>query len=401
MRSRESTAMADFDAYLDGVNAGQPNAAIRALAPGDLGDVDSALRELDDTPFPEAIFVDCLEESLRRSAALSAPSEAMIPGLGAVSNGPVRSQVVAPRPEHRSPGWPWAREQLATAALLVLTLIGSYLAFGGFRPEPARQQAPSISSPEPQRTLLLEVPLSRDAIPDPFDLVVTLFRIEPEREAIITADRWVESPGTSVVYVLSGQLSLRVEAPYRVVRADAVFEEVEAGTEVVLGIGDAAMFSFESARTYANPGTERVEFLHGDVKGSDWWPPGWPAGLRDLSYGGLTSLPASTIPATLPGPLVLRLESLVVASPELFPPSSAQGPDGLQASLLERAAPGDPTIDGQADTAYVLTLAPEFSSLGGPGLKSTSPNVAQIAADVAALRPNSAIAAEVETAIAG
>jgi hypothetical protein len=215
---------------------------------------------------------------------------------------------------------------------------------------------------ERERALLVEMPLSRDAIPDSFDLTVLRFRLERDREVIVTADDWLGSPGTSVAYVLGGQLTLRVEAPFRIMRGDrSTPEEVAAGTEVILGSGDTTMFPSESARTYANSGPESVELLQGSLIASRRSRADSPPRLHDvgrlLASGGLTSLPVSAIPATLPGPLMLRLERLDVASPELFPPSSTQGRDGVQATLLEPAPPGAPSLDGQP-------LAPALSSLG-------------------------------------
>jgi hypothetical protein len=137
------------------------------------------------------------------------------------------------------------------------------------------------------------------------------------------------------------------------------------------------MLPSESARTYANRGPQPLELLQGNVVASRLRQAGSPPGLhvvgRDLASGGLSSLPASVIPATLPGPLVLRLERLDVDSPELFPPSSAQGRNGVQATLLEPAAPGAPGLDGQPQTAYILTLAPALSSPGAPGLDQAAP----------------------------
>jgi hypothetical protein len=384
MQSGESTAIAGLDAYLDAVSAGGPDAAILALVESDLAAADNGLRALDDTPHPDAAFIDRLEASLLRAAPPSLPSEAAVPRFTGVSNHPTRTQVLAPAPRRRLPGWPWAREQLATAALLVLTLVGSYLAFGAVRLDPERQQAPSIPLRDNERDILVEMPLSRDAIPDPFDLKVVRFRLEPDREAIVTADDWLGSPGTSVAYVLAGQLTLRAEAPFRIIRADAApqevpaeTQEVSAETEVMLEIGDAAMFAFETTHTYANRGPEPVDFLQGNLIASRPRSAGSPPGLydpgQDLASGGLTSLPASAIPATLPGPLVLRLERLDVESPEFFPPSSAQGRDGVQATLLEPAPPGAPSLDGQPQTAYILSLAPALSSPGAPGLNRAAP----------------------------
>jgi hypothetical protein len=377
MQSGESTVIAGLDAYLDAVSAGGPDAAILALVESDLAAADSGLRALDDTPHPDAAFIDRLEASLLRAAPPSPPSEAAVPRFTGVSNHPTRTQVLAPAPRRRLPGWPWAREQLATAALLVLTLIGSYLAFSAVRLDSERQPAPSIPSRDNDREILVEMPLSRDAIPDPFDLQVVRFRLEPDREAIVTADDWLGAPGTSVAYVLAGQLTLHVETPSRIMRADAAPQEVPAETEVVLEIGDAAMVAFETTHTYANRGPEPVDFLQGNLIASRSKSAGPPPGLygpgQDLASGGLTALPAAAIPATLPGPLVLRLERLNVESPELFPPSSAQGRDGVQATLLEPAPPGAPSLDGQPRTAYILSLAPALSSPGAPGLNRAAP----------------------------
>jgi hypothetical protein len=379
MRSGESTAIAGLDAYLDGVSAGRLDAAILALVESDLVEADTGLRAMDDTPHPGAAFVDRLEESLLRTASLSAPAEPVVPRVTDVSDRPTRTQVLAHAPRGRLPGWPWAPGELATAALLVLTLVGSYLAFGAARPDQERQQAPSVPAPESGRVLLAEMPLSRDAIPDPFDLEVMRFRIEPDREAIITADRWAELPGASIAYVLAGQLTLRVEAPFRVTRADTPApEEIAAGTEVVLGIGDTAMFPFEAARTYANPGPEPVELLQGNVMASGGWLHDLPSGFYTLAGGDLSSLPASVIPAALPGPLVLRLERVAVESPELFPPSSVQGADGVQASLLEPSASGARTPDRQGEMAYVLTLAPAFASLDAQDIRNANDDVARV-----------------------
>ena len=107
----------------------------------------------------------------------------------------------------------------------------------------------------------------------PADLLLARFTIEPGAGFPIEAG----DPSVGLAYVESGALTVRVEAPLRVVRAATIAafatpgaaeegaipepEEVAAGTEVTLEAGDSVVIPANVAGEVRNDGRERAVAL--------------------------------------------------------------------------------------------------------------------------------------------
>ena len=278
----------------------------------------------------------------------------------------------------------WVRTQLATAALLLLTLVAGYVAFGPHRPVgdadrpaalPAVVATPTAPAPGGATAdeALLAVELPAEALPRGAQVSAGLSFVElpPGHEAAWTASAAAPYPGLRVEYLVEGNYALRPETAVRVVRADGIDEAVPGGAEVLLTPGDAFVSRADAAFQETNPGAVPAKLLSWVLlDGAQRAAPG--PGIRmesPLAVHERTAVPA--------GPAALRLREV-----DLAPDATLPAPAGaLQIAATERGAPsvglgsdGAVTNPGrEAATVYVLTLEPAGGAVASPGAGSPAP----------------------------
>jgi hypothetical protein len=270
---------------------------------------------------------------------------------------------------------------LATAALVLLTLGASYVAFqrshtNGESGQPASIPAlvastpPSASHPAQE---LLDLPIPNEMIPrgDAIGSGLGHETIPPG-----TTATW-DLPALHVEYVISGTVTVRSTRPSQVVRAGGGGEpeSVQSGTEITLEPGDAMMAPRETTSDYTNPGPAPAEILTWSMhEGASFTispPPGeWVS--HDVDVSAQPPFPA--------GAGRLRLRRIELApKEELAPP-----PGTLQfAVTLPENAAGTPTpgsiehrisrsgaairnFGSQPTTVYVVTLEPAAAGTATP-----------------------------------
>jgi hypothetical protein len=262
---------------------------------------------------------------------------------------------------------------LATAALVLLTLGASYVAFQQSHTNTESGQPASIpaivapATPSPSRPVeeLLDLPIPDEMIPrvDTLGSGLGHETIPPG-----TTATW-DLPVLHVEYVISGTFTVRSTGPMQIVRAGGggAPESVRSGTEITLEPGDAMIAPRETTSDYTNPGPAPAELLtwsmHEDVSGTTGIPPDeWVS--HDVDVSAQPPLP--------PGPGRLRLRRIELApKEELAPP-----PGTLQFGVtLPDNAAGTPTagsierrvsrtgatirnFGSEPTTVYVFTLEP-------------------------------------------
>ena len=247
----------------------------------------------------------------------------------------------------------WVFTQLATAALLLLTLAAGFAAIRQGPPEapdegrwvPAFVRALDVASGGIVDTPLIEVTFSPDQLPSgEKDAIYYRLTIPPAaslpylggpfcgcRHSIITA-------GVGAEVVQTGAYTLRLEAPLRVRRAGSsgASEEVPAGTEVTLTEGDAVIYpDYAAPGDIRNTGDEPVTLIGVAIiatEESGTRLPTLPAGVTATE---LTQTSAADWDAFAPGPLNVALHRVIL------PPETTIGPYalvGLQAMRIESGA---------------------------------------------------------------
>jgi hypothetical protein len=247
----------------------------------------------------------------------------------------------------------WLLTQLATAALLLLTLVAGFAAIRQRVPEapdegrwvPALVGALETAPGGIVDTPLIEASFSPEELPG------------GEKEA--TYYRLVFSPGASLPYlgsvfcgcrsetitagvgvevVQTGVYTLRLEAPLRVQRAGSSHpsEEIPAGREVTLAAGDAVIYpDYAAPGDIRNAGNEPVTIIGVSITATE----GSGTRLRQLPPEVRASLLTHSVArdweAFAPGPLNVALRQVTL------PPESSIGPYapvGLQAMWIESGA---------------------------------------------------------------
>ena len=244
-----------IDRFWDRFAQGHPE-IIEDLDPVDVATI-RYLHDVDDRPGPTQAFRHQLREDLLQAEATFSSRR--------LRSHP-RSDDRAIQTRRRVPQTPLtgrhgAVAQLATAALLLLTLVGSFLAFGpgGSWQRDLPAFLPAISGPPvtPQ-TVVTETLLDATtyAIPDGQGIVVLKrLTLQPSPEPLVVA------PLTGPVFVLveSGELTATVAGTERLLAAGEIFSPAEPEQEVVLratGVEDAVAFL-----VYLHSGSEpRVPF---------------------------------------------------------------------------------------------------------------------------------------------
>jgi hypothetical protein len=270
---------------------------------------------------------------------------------------------------------------LATAALVLLTLGASYVAFQQSHTNRESGQPASIpalvapATPPASRPAeeLLDLPIPDEMIPrgDALGSGLGHETIPPG-----TTATW-DLPALHVDYVISGTFTVRSTRPTQVVRAGGGGkpESVRSGTEATLGPGDAMVAPRETTSDYANSGPAAAEILtwsmHEGASSTISSPPNeWVSHDVDTSPQ----------PPLSPGAGRLRLRRIELApKEELAPP-----PDTLQfAVTLPENAAGTPTpgsiehrvsrsgaairnFGSEPTTVYVFTLEPAAAGAAPP-----------------------------------
>jgi hypothetical protein len=337
LRGGATSATADLDADLVTLVA-RLHAAGRAIPPL-FPDPNQAWRELRQSATP---------------ATLSWSDEETAPPAWPYPNGhvdlfpPRRLETSPPRRRGR-----WVLTQLATAALLLLTLAAGFAAIRQHPPEapdegrwvPALVRALEAAPGDIEDTPLIEASFSPEELPG------------GEKEA--TYYRLVFSPGASLPYlgsvfcgcrsetitagvgvevVQTGVYTLRLEAPLRVQRAGSSHpsEEIPAGREVTLAAGDAVIYpDYAAPGDIRNAGNEPVTIIGVSITATE----GSGTRLRQLPPEVRASLLTHSVArdweAFAPGPLNVALRQVTL------PPESSIGPYapvGLQAMWIESGA---------------------------------------------------------------
>jgi hypothetical protein len=262
-----------------------------------------------------------------------------------------RQQSEIPLPRRRGR---WVLTQLATAALLLLTLAAG---FAAIRQRPP--QAPDEGRWVPALVRALETAPGGGISDTP--LIETSFSPEelPHGEKVAIYYQVTIPPGASLPYlagpfcschsrqisagvgaevVQSGVYTLRLEAPLRVQREGSTRpgEEIPAGTEITLTEGDAVIYpDYAAPGDIRNTGNEPVTLIGFAIIATE--ESGTP--LPSLPAGVVATLLTNTVApdweAFAPGPLNVALRRVTL------PPESSIGPYapvGLQAMWIESGA---------------------------------------------------------------
>lgn len=338
-------------------------------------------------PLPEPDHVEQLWEDLMHAESLSMPQ----PPPPFVANGHALG------PSH---AWPALRTAapghsrtaaLATAALVLLTLLSSFVVFGGpgrlglygNHPVfvPALETTPAMEA-TPEAGEVVVVPLVVTTVPPeelptepPLNLQVWHATITPGAEVAFTPAMVKCCEGPQVDHVLSGVVTLRSEGPVRVTRAVAdgtpgPVEDVPPGTEVVLRPGDSAISRAEMPSTYVNAGSDPVDLASGAlVHGfSTAQPTGYQVN-NDTSASVDASLMAE--------PITLVFEQATLPPDGVLPAPPAGASRGIvswpQIAVMMGAGDGS-VINKETDpvVVYVLTAAPTGTA-GPPAAVTPTP----------------------------
>jgi hypothetical protein len=292
-----------------------------------------------------------------------------------------------PRP-HGAPDRPRRMmTQFATAALILLTLVASFVAFRGSHPgrtdDGLMPMAALIASPATPNPLapsgvtavtLVETTLPAEALPRGVTgCALDLSDIPPESDTT-----WDVFQNVNLRYVLSGEITVRSNSAAQVLRAgsDGAWEAVSAGTTMTLAPGDAVLFLNMTTATFSNSGPTPVETLGwqlvvGGSGGPNPSPPQWRLGDVVLCPTGGIALPGT--------PGLLRLRQVELAPGATLSPlptaiiqmslASPNNGAGTPVSVFGNGTEADGTItnrDQKTAPFYVVTLEPLGAENGTP-----------------------------------
>ena len=313
------------------------------------------LHTRDDALGADPRFADRLLEDLMHAATEPDPLAfpLMPPVVPVMTNGRAPSRSLS---RSRTPGSRWALVQMATAALLLLTLVASFLAFGPSRP--GRQQtAPGVipainselaSTPAAQAAGVSTKPL--------FDIVIPAI---DDDQGFVAIDRYAIPPATTlkadmhgshipaVFLLVAGQLDASATdaaQPVRVIRSGgaAPEEALRAGDSVSLAAGDGIVIPENGAADFRNVVTEPAILLY-VLQPSYLVPPDSNAVPHETLGGSARDLKA---------PLAVSVQQATLAPGATLP--------GADAPTVEQfAAPVDPEriMDARIGSHGALTNA--------------------------------------------
>jgi hypothetical protein len=308
----------------EAVRRGDPNADIRDP---DLVATIRRVQALDHVPPPDPGFVSQVREELLSDVAgpfTLGPQVSRTPN-GRVLMAPWAAPLVPPRPS-LGQRQRWAVTQVATALLVLLTVLAVYVAFGPGRPHPAvfpAVEGTPAATPAPSVTT---VPLgsgTAEALPDDPAWLMTFhstfrpggrYGLEP-------------SEGPDLAAISSGTLTYHADQPLTVTRAAAggapgAREVIPAGTDAVLGAGDSVLIPMGANVSRQNDGTEPavevMTMLEGTFLGSRGRS--GSSNVVDLPIVTFHISDADTLP---PAPVTITLSHVVLAPEAQFTPPAA------------------------------------------------------------------------------
>jgi hypothetical protein len=365
-----------LDRFLDGLAAGTDHSPNGPPSDHELAETVRRLRAHDDALPADPRFADHLLEDLMHSATDVVSHSFQPSPVGMSGRTELMTQRSTPQRQESRPRW--VLTQLATAALVVLALLGGFFAIGPGRPGrsddapallPAVSGTPATPVEEgPTIETLLTMTFPVEALPTVSSpaFLIWYATIDPETEVTIPPDPIACCPGPQVVHVLSGELALRVEGPLQVLRARTPVpaEDVGPDMEVVLEAGDTAVYGFELPATYRTIGPVPVHLVAGGVFAGS--PPGPPAPYAIAAYE--ERYPAPQLP---PGPLTATLQRATLAAEGIFPAPPREavqiimaGPD--EGTLGERSDGSVENLGREPVVVYALTLHPGEPDGGTP-----------------------------------
>ena len=363
-----------LSAYWDSLVGGpQGNAA----APAGFAATIARLRTSDTTPALLPAQRGRVWEEIIASHAPSAGHQVLPLGEAAHVNG--RAPGLAPlqpawNPRSTRPNFQprWLLAQLATAALLLVTLGLGYFAFGPHRPSErtiANPVAVVPAAPTAGETTLEPVfatTLPAGTIPATADLYTYVLA-----NATLDADTRVpvqgQIPGTLLASVLEGQLTLRVDGPLQVFRGpDRDAEIIPRNTEAVLDPGDTALYDYALPAEYANLRSTPVRIVQGGFLSGELPGPLSPLAATDFTQ-------QYPVPALAKGPVRTTLTRAVVPPKGETP---AQAPDTRviavgaeqEVSFGEGSNGALRNVSPKPIAIYVLTLEPAAAESVLPAL---------------------------------
>jgi hypothetical protein len=308
----------------EAVRRGDPDAGSRDP---DLAETMRRVQALDHVPPPDAVFVSQVREELLSDVAgpfTLGPQVSRTPN-GRVLMAPWSSPLVAPRPS-LGQRQRWVVTQVATALLVLLTVLAAYVAFGPGRPHPAvipLVEGTPAATPAPGVTT---VPLgsgTADALPeDPVWLMTFHATFRPGgRFGVEPAE------GPDLAVVTSGTLTYHADQPLTVTRADTggaqrVPEVIPADTDAVLSAGDSVLIPLGAKVSRWNDGTEPavevMTMLEGTFLGSRGRSNS--SNVVDLPIVTFHISDAHTLP---PAPVTISLSQVTLAPGARFTPPAA------------------------------------------------------------------------------
>jgi hypothetical protein len=309
---------------------------------------------------------------------------------------------VAPLPRR---GGNWVLTQLATAALLLLTLAVGFAAIRQQMPVardegrwvPALVSALEAAPGGIVDTPLIEATFTAEELPrGEKEAIYYRLTIPPAASlpylggAFCHCRSETVTAGVGVEVVQTGVYTLRLEVPLRVQRAGSTrpSEEIPAGTEVTLAAGDAVIYpDYAAPGDIRNTGNEPVTLIGVAIIATEGSGTPLPKAPTGVAATMLTTTIASDWDAFPPGPLNVALRAITLPSETSVGPYE---PVGLQAMNIESGTigrsflpAGDTTPRGQPLVHSTGTTVPFMRP--SPGLREILANSGEKPADLLVL----------------
>ena len=235
MTADDREAIDRLDAYLDALAAGQPFPA--SAVDQEWRAIDRRFRSLDHAPAPRSAFAARLLEDLMPSHAVPSPPrlQSLPHANGRVSEPWLRVPQALPESRRRS-----AFGQLATAAIVLLALVGSFVVFGPRGPGQEGENPaflPAIrATPTTPETVTTQT------------LLDTTVEALPVGHAQVELDFWRLRPHPTPVQIPA------LDGPMVIVVATGQITATVAGVEQQLAAGEQLLLSGEYGVTFAAAG---------------------------------------------------------------------------------------------------------------------------------------------------
>jgi quercetin dioxygenase-like cupin family protein len=157
------------------------------------------------------------------------------------------------------------RPFVSLVSVVAVALIGLGM-LGGRSRVGAQETTPTLATSTPE-AITVNAQAFAPVTALPASGVLGVLRVTLASDAVLPADP--SDPSTALILVEAGTLTVRVDAPIAVIRAGAEFapgnpipqESVGAGTEVMLGPGDAFVSPPHVSGQIRNPGASAVVLL--------------------------------------------------------------------------------------------------------------------------------------------